>query len=57
MNRALPITLSTGTVPVKGSPVHRMPFCASAGLLEANIALLVSNASLAALIATALAGG
>ncbi|MCA9289502.1 MAG: pseudouridine-5'-phosphate glycosidase, partial [Phycisphaerales bacterium] len=30
---------------------------ASAGLLEANIALLVSNASLAALIATALAGG
>src|SRR3954470_10462574 len=31
MNRALPITLPTGTVPAVGSPVHSRPFCASAG--------------------------
>ena len=33
MNLALPMTLSTGTVPVAGSPVQMTPFCASAGEL------------------------
>ena len=33
MKRAFPMTLATGTVPVVGSPVHRMPFCASVGVL------------------------
>src|ERR1700733_4379974 len=33
MNLALPMTLSTGTVPDIGSPVHRMPLSASGGVL------------------------
>src|SRR5215467_10435242 len=33
MNRALPMTLPTDTVPELGSPVHRMPLRASAGRL------------------------
>src|ERR1700733_8102205 len=33
MNLALPMTLETGTVPDVGSPVHRMPLSASAGML------------------------
>ena len=33
MNLALPMTLSTGTVPVTGSPVHSTPFWASTGVL------------------------
>ena len=31
MNRAFPMTLSTGTVPVVGSPVHDTPLWTSAG--------------------------
>ena len=31
MNRALPMTSSTGTVPVTGWPVHSRPLCASGG--------------------------
>src|ERR1700739_4477102 len=33
MNLALPMTLPTGTVPEFGSPVHRKPLSASAGML------------------------
>jgi len=33
MNLALPMTLSTGTVPAIGSPVHSSPFMASPGVL------------------------
>ena len=33
MNLALPMTLSTGTVPAIGSPVHSSPLIASPGVL------------------------
>lgn len=33
MNLAVPMTLPAGTVPEFGSPVHRMPFSASVGVL------------------------